>query len=259
MSSGEFQYMPSMDEKSLYSSENVRSNDPNLINQKRFSKKNSIKNLQVKGFTEEEEDVKKEEKQPKKLDYKEEYRKTIMLKKIMLWLVVLSGLNRLFAIFGYDIIIIFDYYISGFFRRRLYINFIVSLLISLGALYVYSVMKELYYPFMREAVVPEKLLNITKPKNTNFLIEVEVPPHSKVMYWAAEKVPNESNPHVKDAYGNYTNGGVVKASSKGSAKLYFNEGSGYDKPGKGHRPRHLHYRYILENSAFMSKIFTIYY
>ena len=122
MSSGEFQYIPSMDEKSLYSSENVRSNDPNLINQKRFSKKNSIKNLQVKGFTEEEEDVKKEEKQPKKLDYKEEYRKTIMLKKIMLWLVVLSGLNRLFAIFGYDIIIIFDYYISSFFRRRLYIN-----------------------------------------------------------------------------------------------------------------------------------------
>ena len=39
MSSGEFQYIPSMDEKSLYSSENVRSNDPNLINQKRFIRK----------------------------------------------------------------------------------------------------------------------------------------------------------------------------------------------------------------------------
>ena len=103
MSSGEFQYMPSMDEKSLYSNKNVRNNNQNLIYKKRFSKKNNIKNLQVKGFTEEEEDIKEEEKQPKKLDYKEEYRKTIMLKKIMLWLVVLSGLNRLFAIFGYDI------------------------------------------------------------------------------------------------------------------------------------------------------------
>lgn len=258
MSSGEFQYIPSMDEKSLYSSENVRSNDPNLINQKRFSK-NSIKNLQVKGFTEEEEDHKKEENKPKKLDYKEEYRKTIMLKKIMIWLVVLSGLNRLFAIFGYDIIVIADFYISTFFRRRMFINFIVSLSISLAALYVYSVMKELYYPFMREAIVPEKLIHSSKPKKYNYVIDVEVPPNSKVMYWASKKIPNVSNPHVKDAYGDYSNGGVVRANSNGKAKLYFNEGSGYQKPGKGNRPRHVHYRYILENSAFMSKIFTAYY
>lgn len=257
MSSGEFQYIPSMDDKSLYSSDNVRSNDPNLINENRFGEENSLKNLQVRGFTEEEDDI--QDKKIKKTNYKKEFISKIKLNKIMILIVVISGLNRLFAIFGYDFIIMLDYYLSNFFRRKLYINFAFSVLISLASLYIYSIMKELYLPFLNETIIPEKMISLKKPKKSNYVIDIEVPPNSKVMYWAAKKIEGNTNPNVREAYGDYSNGGIVKANSDGKVKLYFNKGSGYEKFGKSFRPRHVHYRYILEDSAFMSKIYTVYY
>ena len=80
MSSGEFQYIPSMNDKSLYSSDNVRSNDPNLINENRFGEENSLKNLQVRGFTEEEDDI--QDKKIKKTNYKKEFISKIKLTKV---------------------------------------------------------------------------------------------------------------------------------------------------------------------------------
>lgn len=253
-----FQNIPSLNDKTLYSSENVRSNDPNLINQRRFGEDNSIKNLQVNGFTEEEKDN-ESNKKVNSSSYKKEFINKIKLNKIMLLIVVISGLNRIFAIFGYDFIIRADYYISNYFNRKLNINFIFSVIISLASLYIYSIMKELYLPFLNETIVPEKMIKLIKPKKSNFMIEVSVPANSKVMYWAAKKIDGKTNPTVSEAYDNYSNGGVIKANSEGKVKLNFNEGSGYEKHGKGYRSRHVHYRYMLEDSAFMSKIFTVYY
>jgi len=257
MTSGNFQNIPSLDDKTLYSSENVRSNDPNLINQRRFGEENSIKNLQVNGITEEEDPV--PTKKVNKSSNKKEFISKIKLNKIMILIVVISGLNRLFAIFGYDFIIMTDYYISNYFNRKLHINFIFSVLISLASLYIYSIMKELYLPFLNETIIPEKMIKLIKPKKSNFTIEVNVPPNSKVMYWAAKKIEGKSNPTVSEAYDNYSNGGIIKSNSEGKTKLHFNQGSGYEKHGKGYISRHVHYRYILEDSAFMSKIYTVYY
>ena len=84
MTSSNFQNIPSLDDKTLYSSENVRSNDPNLINQRRFGEENSIKNLQVNGITEEEDHV--PTKKVNKSSYKKEFISKIKLNKIMILL-----------------------------------------------------------------------------------------------------------------------------------------------------------------------------
>jgi hypothetical protein len=99
-----------------------------------------------------------------------------------------------------------------------------------------------YLPFLGESVFPTSLLALQAPRDATFSVNVKVKPGaSHVVYWAAESgvglVPNPF-----DAYGNYTNAGVVKASPTGDAVLPIRCPAQYKVSSGKTLPRHVHYR-----------------
>lgn len=182
------------------------------------------------------------------------------IKKYIFYLVVLGGLSRGLSVFGFDPLTKFGEVLDIYFGRRMYFLNIINILIALGALHLHGIIKELYLPFLSETIFPEKLIPKRKPvirkDSEKISLEVDVPANSKVIYWAAKDKPNS---YVSAAYDDYSNSGVIYANSKGKALLEFNKGSGYYKQQKRYRPKHVHYRYVMPNRAFMSKLYTKYY
>ena len=123
----------------------------------------------------------------------------------------------------------------------------VMLVASLFAILYLAIDRTSYLPFLGESVFPTSLLTPQTPKGSTFQIKVKVEAGaSHVMYWAAESgVGLVTNPY--DAYGNFTNAGVVKASVTGDAVLSVRCPSQYKVPTGKTLPRHVHYRAIYES------------
>ena len=121
----------------------------------------------------------------------------------------------------------------------------VALLSALTAVIVLAADRTSYLPFLGECVLPTSLLAEQSPKDATFTVTVKVPSSaSHVMYWAAESgVGLVQNP--LDAYGRFSNAGVVKTSSSGDAVLPIRCPSQYQIPGGKTLPRHVHYRAIF--------------
>ena len=121
----------------------------------------------------------------------------------------------------------------------------VLLVSALAAIIFLVVDRTMYLPFLGECVFPTTLLVPQTPRDATFMLKVKVDAGaSHVVYWAAESGSGlVSNPY--DAYGNFTNAGVVLASVTGDAVLPVRCPSQYKVPGlSGGRtlPRHVHYR-----------------
>lgn len=147
------------------------------------------------------------------------------------WVVVLlTILNRVK-------LISFDY--SGAFGTAL-------LLVSLISITYLVMDKGTFLPFLGEAVLPPSTIVQKTPTDAAFTITVNVPSHAThVMYWASES-GNGVAPDPFEAYGNYTNAGVVKVSSDGSATLLVRCPQQYIVRGRS-LPRHVHYRAVYKS------------
>lgn len=123
----------------------------------------------------------------------------------------------------------------------------VLLISSIAAIMYLALDRTTYLPFLGEAVFPTALLIPQTPKDSTFLVNVKVKAGaSHVIYWAAESgaglVPN---PY--DAYGNYSNAGVVKASVTGDAVLPVRCPARYKVPSGKTLPKHVHYRAMYQS------------
>jgi hypothetical protein len=123
--------------------------------------------------------------------------------------------------------------------------------------------RDIYLPFLGEAAIPTGILKETKSNgNVHFKI-ANLPPNSKVIYWAA--IPSNNKEMLvleksRNAYGSYVNGGVVVSGADGSATISFDCPQTYVVGRLGFKyalPKHVHYRYQLsDKQGLMSRVYT---
>lgn len=132
---------------------------------------------------------------------------------------------------------------------------IIYIVVGLSALFLFK--RDTILPFLGESVMPHYLLNEKYPINYVIEKKINIPPNTKVIYWAAETNKNVIENPWK-AYLNYENSGVTNSDSKGNAILKVRKPAAYKKPNKNIiiLP-HIHYRYFI-SPGMMSNVKTIY-
>lgn len=126
--------------------------------------------------------------------------------------------------------------------------------------------KDFWLPFLGETVLPLELIPTKDIKQEGGLtVQVDAPRHSKVIYWAAQSIGNldvSTAISPKQAYGDYSNSGVVLADDNNKATLHVHTPRGYtvDKPlrGKMTLPRHIHYRIADPTGAWIGPVKTVF-
>lgn len=125
--------------------------------------------------------------------------------------------------------------------------------------------RDMYLPFLADAAFPTSLLKPGAATSGDVVITIDkLPPNSKVVYWAAEsKDPRGIGMKpVKEAYGDYTNAGVVLTNNKGTATVSLRCPQPYKVSHLGvfdnELPPHLHYRYELPGTrGMLSEVYTV--
>jgi len=158
-------------------------------------------------------------------------------RKIGLFLVFLGALNFGSQVLGFDFL---DSWSKLIFNRTGFNpkNYLF-ILISLSALLLFMD-KGVWTPFLDNAVLPCPLINKEPPKDATLEIKVKTKPNKKIAYWASNS--NNDLINVWDAYGDYSNSGVVKADKDGIAICKIRPPSGYILPNGSSLSPHLHYR-----------------
>lgn len=131
----------------------------------------------------------------------------------------------------------------------------IYILVGLSALCL-SVKRDVYLPFLNEAVYPCATLSDRAPESATVKVPVRVMPRAKVVYWASE--PNQDQPvsNPWDAYTKYENSGVATADSNGIATLMVRDPASYKVPSGRVLSRHIHYRYCV-GSGMLSRVETV--
>jgi len=133
----------------------------------------------------------------------------------------------------------------------------IYILVGISALYLVFD-RNTYLPFLGDTVYPCNSLADKVPDNATISQTIQVPPNSKVVYWASEhsdKLDIVSDPW--SAYMNYANTGVVTADVAGKAILKVRPPSAYKVPTGRIVDKHIHYRYC-KVPGMLSQIYTIY-
>jgi uncharacterized membrane protein YuzA (DUF378 family) len=133
---------------------------------------------------------------------------------------------------------------------------LIYVLVGLAALYL-SLQRDVYLPFLNEAVYPCASLTDKVPDDATVRVAVKVIPGSKVVYWASEKNKDKtpaSNPH--EAYTSYANTGVATADANGIALLSVRDPIPYAIPSGRVLDRHIHYRYCV-GAGMLSRVETL--
>lgn len=120
------------------------------------------------------------------------------------------------------------------------------LILSLAAIAYLTMDKSTFLPFLGETVLPPSAIVLKTPVDASFTVTVHVPrTATHVMYWASESGSGTA-PNPYDAYGNFTNAGVVTVQDDGSASLLVRCPQQYMVHGRS-LPRHIHYREIYKS------------
>jgi uncharacterized membrane protein YuzA (DUF378 family) len=120
--------------------------------------------------------------------------------------------------------------------------------------------RDIYLPFLGEALVPGGALVAKTPQNANDQVTVRTRPGAKVVYWAAEPNPNQGKdlPTPDVAYGEFENSGVVIADTSGHAILRFRgPPQAYTVPIHGRLEPHVHFR-VEDDMGFLGRVQSIF-
>jgi uncharacterized membrane protein YuzA (DUF378 family) len=135
----------------------------------------------------------------------------------------------------------------------------VYILVGLAAI-PFLFQRDMYLPFLGEAVLPAGAMVLKTPQNANDQTTIRTRPGTKVVYWAAEPNPNQGKdlPTPEVAYGEFENSGVVTADTTGHAILRFRgPPQAYKVPVHGRLEPHVHFR-LEEENGFMSRVQTVF-
>lgn len=155
--------------------------------------------------------------------------------KIAMILLVVGALNWGFTAFRFNLVEkIFG---ASFITKAIYI------LVAVSALFVVF-RRDFYLPFLGQTVLPCASLQEKTPAGATREVRIQVTPHAKVLFWAAEP-ETEHLKKVSDwrkAYLGFENAGVTMAGEDGTAVLKVREPQPYSVPFKGMLSPHIHYR-----------------
>jgi len=134
----------------------------------------------------------------------------------------------------------------GFFiyTRRTVAASVLVILAAIAALYIGG-RRDVYLPFLGEALVPCSVLKEQTPEHADTSITVsDVQPGAKVLYWAAEPA-TEGLATIKTwdrAYLDFANAGVARADRNGNVVLRIRKPQPYTVPFRGRLEAHVHWR-----------------
>jgi hypothetical protein len=178
------------------------------------------------------------------------------LNMILIFFVLFGALNTITTTFGFNMISNINDFFSDISKNNLKIDIQLTVIIAF-CLIIITFRQTTWLPFLGETVLPSELIPL-KNATGDTTINVTVQPNTKVAYWSATP-SQDNNRFVTDAYGNYSNSGVVLSDSKGIAKLIFNKGSGYIVPGGKYIKPHIHYRELTNNWGIIGPVKTVFY
>ncbi len=184
------------------------------------------------------------------------YFSDIKLRMLLTGLIIFGAINLGTGVFGFDFIKIFSNFLNNLIKSNYPIDKVIYVLIALSAIKL-ATDKNTWLPFLGKSVLPGHLLSIHTPENTNKSITIKVQPNKKIAYWAA--MSSGEQPDVLQAYGDYSNSGVVMSDSEGIAVLKFVEGSGYVVPNGRYIKKHVHYRELDLPYGLMGEIKSVEY
>jgi len=188
------------------------------------------------------------------MEYKYFVYKVRMLNLII---IILGCINIAFSQFNYDFIKLLNDTIKNWFNKDLNLNYYLYVLLGISAI-ILALNKYTWLPFLGESVFPSALVPLNPNVKGDTSVIVKVKPNTKVAYWSALPNNTDKTPYVTDAYGNYSNSGVVLSDDNGEAILIFNQGSGYKVPtGKYIKP-HVHYRELNKTWGMMGPVKTVF-
>ena len=173
---------------------------------------------------------------------------TIKINMIAMLLVLIGAINWGLVAFKYNLVELLAKYTHPS------ISFIIYVLVAISAVYL-LVQRDIFLPFLGESVFPCSLLEESVPDNATVNITVQVKPNVKVVYWASE--PDLTDVNYKQAYGEYTNSGVVVSDNNGRAVLKVRKPSSYSVPTGRVINTHVHYRCCLDKNM-LSPVKTVY-
>ena len=176
---------------------------------------------------------------------------TKLVHMIAITLVIVGGLNwGLVGGLNFDLV----KWISSSLNLPI-LSTLIYLLVGLSALYL-SVQRDVYLPFLNEAVLPCASLTDKVPEGATVSVQVKVAPGAKVVYWASEGTPGEQAKNPREAYTGYTNAGVATADANGVALLRVRNPVAYSIPSGRVLSRHIHYRYCVR-PGILSRVETL--
>lgn len=181
------------------------------------------------------------------------------VKIIIMALVLLSVVNTASAQINHDFIKKLSDFIQKMFKTEFNFERFFYILVGIFAIMI-ILNRNTWLPFLGPSVLPSALVPL-KQNSGDTIIKVKVRPNAKVAYWAAlpPKKDNSKDPSVSEAYGDYSNSGVVQADDKGIALLTISKSTGYYVPMGRHLSQHVHYRELSDNWGMMGSVQTKYY
>lgn len=172
-------------------------------------------------------------------------------------LIIFGSINYGTTLFGCNMIKCLSKFIDNLFRSSIHLDKIIYLSILVAAIYL-AFKRDTWLPFLGESVLPEAIIPLSQPTNTDTIVKIKTLPNVKIAYWASLNKGETAN--VKLAYNNYENSGVVMSDKNGDVSLPIMVGSGYTLPNGKVLPRHVHYRILGHlDKGIMSKIDTVNY
>jgi len=183
----------------------------------------------------------------------------VKLHMVLIALVIIGAINWGTTAFGYNLVEILNYQINSLFGRETYFNRVVYVIIALAAIKL-AFQKKTWLPFLGYTAFPSKaFIPMKENKNGTLKVQVSVKPNTRVAYWASLHRKSEDVPLVDDAYGNFSNSGVVMSDNNGVAILSIMPSTSYIIPSGREVPRHIHYRMLDLPHGMMSDVKTVYY
>ena len=174
-------------------------------------------------------------------------------------LVLVGAFNWGTTAFGFNIVEKLNNLINNLVGRKTNIDTFIYVIIAISAIILAFQMKT-WLPFLGEAAFPSSALVPNRVnKNGSISLDIKVTPNTRIAYWASQEIKGKKIPKVNEAYGDFSNSGVVVSDSDGNVSLLIAPSTSYIVPSGRKIPKHVHYRELDQEWGMIGEVQTVYY
>ena len=187
----------------------------------------------------------------------DQYNNTVF-NMILISLVLIGSINWGLTAFNLNLVEMLSDCADNFFKADIHLDKIIYITVMFAGILL-AIRRDTWLPFLGKAVLPEALVPLKTPTNTNKNIMIKTKPNVKIAYWASKPTNDENIPDVVTAYDDFNNSGVVMSDINGNATLPILIGTEYEVPSGRVIPRHVHYRVLGLEYGMIDKVQTAFY